>query len=155
MVYTPTHVPTKATRDTVKWLTGFGIEQIHIAAKLGITVKTLRKHYSSEVELGTAEVVGAVAGALFKKAMDPKGGMPAVTSAIFILKTRGRWKESSVIEHTGADGGPMPTSQSNVVVVLPDNNRDPQLAGPRERPMKIIEGRASQKLLARSKDDEE
>ena len=121
------HVPTKVTRKLVSELVGFGIEQPHIAERLGITDRTLRKYYKSELETGQSLLVSKVAASLFKKAMSPKSGMPGVTAAIFILKTRGRWKEATVVEHTGSDGAPLQTGGANVVLVLPDNNRNAHL----------------------------
>jgi hypothetical protein len=46
-----------------------------------------------------------VAEILFRKATSD--GKDSVTAAIFWLKTRGRWKETSVQEHTGEGGGPV------------------------------------------------
>lgn len=132
------HKPTHETRGLVRALTGFGIEQCHIADKLGISEPTLRKHYRAEIDAGTPDLIASVAGKLYKKAMDDKGGMPAVTAAIFILKARGKWRDSQSIEHVNADGSPLVADKRPIVVMLPDNGRDtpaPRLVRP-----KTIEG---------------
>jgi len=135
------HVPTAKTRGMVMALSGFGIEQEHIAGQIGVSLKTLRKHYKREIEQGTSKVVGDVAGSLYKKAMDPKGGMPSVTAAIWITKTRGKWRETIVSELSGADGSPLPVA-NNTVIVLPDNGRDPELVRQiLAPPMKLIEAK--------------
>jgi len=36
-------------------------------------------------------------------------GREAVTAAIFWLKTRARWKETTAVEHGGPEGGPIQT----------------------------------------------
>lgn len=131
----PPHVPTKESRALVLALSGFGIEQKHIGIKIGINDKTLRKFYKTEIDTGTSEVIAQVAGSLFKKAMDPKGGMPSVTAGIWITKVRGKWRETIVQAHEG-DGGNMAHISGPVNVYLPDNGRDPVL------PMKTISGKA-------------
>ena len=139
------HVPTAATRSLVSSLTGFGIEQEHIASELGISPRCLRTHYKKEVDNGTSKIVARVAAALYKKATDPKGGMPSVTAAIFMLKARARWRDVSTVEHTGQDGAPLPTNgATSVQIILPDNGRDhpSQLRG--ARVVKQIEARPTE-----------
>jgi len=134
----PTHVPDEKTRRFVTALSGFGIEQEHIASQIGITPKTMRKHYKHELAIGTSKVIGDVAGALYKRAMDPKSGMAGVTAAIWITKTRGKWRETIVNEHGGVDGGALAGTTNisgPVQLYLPDNGRDPP-----ENDMKLIEG---------------
>lgn len=138
------HVPTKATRDLVMLLVGFGIEQQHIAGRLGISTKTLSRIYRKELDRGAADMIGNIAGSLYKRSMDPKGGMASAASAMFMLKCRAHWRESQIIEHTGANGAPMLPSQGDTVniyrVNLPDNGRDPL------PDIKLIEGRAQPEM---------
>jgi hypothetical protein len=134
------HLPTEKSRGMAQGLAGFGIEQSAIAAELGISDRTLRKHYKKELAAGTPRLIAKLAASLTKRALDPSGGMASTVANIFMLKTRGRWRESQVIEHTGADGEPMQGSQTvNIyemsTLSLPNNGRDPDLA----RPMKTIE----------------
>lgn len=132
------HEPTKETRSLVKALTSFGIDQSAIAAKIGVSEPTLRKHYRDEIDTGTTDLVATVANKLFNRAMTEKG-MPGVTAGIFILKARGKWRDAQVVEHTDANGGQIVDRGRQVVVVLPDNGRD---VTPRLNPPKIIEGEA-------------
>jgi hypothetical protein len=117
-------------------LTGFGIEQPAIAAELGINVRTLSKHYKNEILVGTPRLIAKLAASLTRRALDPKGGMPSTVANIFMLKTRGRWRESQLIQHEGRDGEALQNNGTVnfVTVSLPDNGTAP--------PMKTIEGRA-------------
>lgn len=50
----PAHKPTAATRRQVAAAAGGGMRQEDIANGIGITVPTLRKHYSAELSAGAA-----------------------------------------------------------------------------------------------------
>ena len=54
---------------------------------------------------GEARAIGAIAQSLIAKA---RGG--DTTSMIFYLKTQAGWRETSAIEHSGPEGGPVPVS---------------------------------------------
>lgn len=99
------HVPTDAGRRQAEALAAYGVPQDEIAGILGIAPMTLREHYRSELDLGSAKATSRVAESLYKKAIGD--GHQSVTAAIFWLKTRGRWKEISSHELTGPDGGPI------------------------------------------------
>jgi hypothetical protein len=111
---------TDAMRERVRSLAGRGVTQNDIAAIIDCDEKTLRKHFRGELDRGMAEATAEIAGCLFDAG---KGGN--VTAQIFWLKTRGRWREFKEPENPtpGTDGG----SNSQTVIVLPDNNRDPEL----------------------------
>jgi len=100
----PSHKPTEITRANVKELSAFGITQEHIARRLGITVDTLVKHYANELEDGRIDIVMGAANALYHQAVE----MMIPASTMFLLKTRGRWRETDdgnnklVIEVKGA-----------------------------------------------------
>ena len=83
------HEPNKASRDVVRLWTQAGIQQKFIAEYLGITEKTLRKHYRPEIDKATRGNLAAVADRLFIEAK--KGN---ISAAIFIMKTRGGWREA-------------------------------------------------------------
>lgn len=93
------HLPDENTRKLVKSLSAVGIRYVDIATKLDITDDTLRKHYKKELEDGRIDANASIGNTLFQQA---KNGN--TSAAIFWLKTRAGWKETSVTELTGADG---------------------------------------------------
>ena len=108
-----------AVRDKVRHLAGVGVAQDDIAKIIGCAPKTLRKRCRDDLDRGVAEANATVSGYLFASA---KAGN--VTAQIFWLKTRARWREKTGPEDpiAGAD-----TDSRSEVLVLPDNNRDPEL----------------------------
>lgn len=107
--------PSDPQRELVRDLAAMGIrhEDICLVVKdlkgKPIAPKTLRKYFREELDTATLRANAKVAGSLFRFATDPRGGMKAVTAAIFWLKTRAQWKETNAFEHTGANGGPIET----------------------------------------------
>jgi hypothetical protein len=97
------HRPDKKSRDQVRTLAGMGTRHEDIARVMGVSGNTLVKHYRDELDCGGIEANAKVAESLFKKATG--SGQGSVTAAIFWLKCRARWKEVSVHEHVGAEGG--------------------------------------------------
>jgi hypothetical protein len=62
--------PTTEDRRLVKHLAAVGISQEDIGLKVGIkSPKTLRKHFSNELALGSIEAEASVRGQIFKDAM--------------------------------------------------------------------------------------
>ena len=97
--------PSDEQRRTVEAMVSYGIPQLDIARVVGIDDDTLRKHFREEIDTGAARANARVAAFLFEQATGQRGdGSPAVTSAIFWLKTRARWKETVVSEHAGTIG---------------------------------------------------
>lgn len=113
-------VVTEAMREKVRYLAGVGVPQDDIAKIIGCAPKTLRKRLRDELDRGVAEANATISGYLFAAA---KAGN--IAAIIFWLKTRANWRER------GAPGdaipGTGPEANSNVVLVLPDNSRDPKL----------------------------
>jgi hypothetical protein len=107
-----------AVREKVRYLAGVGVRQDDIAKIIGCAPKTLRKRLRDELDRGVAEANATISGHLFAAA---KAGN--ITAQIFWLKTRANWREGKPDEPPGADAG----SKSEVVLVLPDNSRDPEL----------------------------
>ena len=107
-------------REKVRHLAGLGVPQDDIARIIGCAPKTLRQRCRDELDRGVAEANATISGSLFGAA---KGGN--VTAQIFWLKTRARWREGSAADDpvANADAG----SNSEVILTLPDNNRDPEL----------------------------
>ena len=107
-------------RERVRYLAGVGVRQEDIAKIIGCAPKTLRKRLRDELDRGVAEANATIAGSLFAKA---KGG--DTPAQIFWLKTRAHWREKT------APDDPVPgrdaEANSPVVLVLPDNSRDPEL----------------------------
>ncbi len=98
---------------------GYGVPEIDIARIIGIDPKTLRKHYRDELETGHVKANAKVAENLYRRTTGE--GREAVTAAIFWLKTRARWKETSVHELGGSEGGPLRIERIERVIVDPDD----------------------------------
>src|SRR6202011_2732664 len=113
-------VVNEAVRERVRHLAGVGVRQDDIARIIGCAPKTLRKRFRNDLDRGVAEANATVAGYLFANA---KAGN--VSAQIFILKTRAHWRERTPSNEAipGTEAEP----NSNVILVLPDNNRDPEL----------------------------
>src|SRR6516162_4961623 len=114
-----------AIREKVRHLAGLGVPQGDIARIVQCSPKTLRKRCRDDLDCGAAEANAIVSGCLFAAA---KGGN--ITAQIFWLKSRARWRERDASDHRAAVGDA--EANSPVVLVLPDNGRDPELAGIRE-----------------------
>ena len=110
----------ETVREKVRHLAGVGVRQDDIAKIIGCAPKTLRKRCREDLDCGVAEATALVAGYLFANA---KGGN--VGAQIFWLKTRAHWRERAVPDNLapGSDAEPSPP----VVLLLPDNSRDPEL----------------------------
>ena len=63
-----------------------------------------------------------MAESLYRKALGD--GREALTAAIFWLKTRARWKETSVHEHGGLDGQPLQRVDEIRVTIVDPNEVD-------------------------------
>ena len=97
----PAHKPTEAGRNLVTSLAASGTPQDEIAGIIEIAAKTLREHYRAELDFGMARANAQVADNLFKKATGE--GKEQRIAAIFWLKTRAGWKETTVTENTTAN----------------------------------------------------
>jgi hypothetical protein len=111
-------VVSEAMREKVRHLAGIGVRQDDIAKIIGCAPKTLRKRCRDDLDRGVAEANAMVSGYLFAAA---KGGN--VTAQIFWLKTRAQWREGADHPAPGSDT----EASSAVVLLLPDNRRDPDL----------------------------
>jgi len=113
-VVMPRHKPTDLTRKTVRALSAYGVPHEKIALTLGIVHDTLVKYYKKELDTASSEACAKVAESLFRKATGD--GPQSVAAAIFWLKTRARWRETSTIEEA-APG-------IEFVIVKPQRERD-------------------------------
>jgi len=107
-------------REKVRYLSGVGVRQDDIAKIIGCAPKTLRKRFRAELDRGVAEANASMAGYLFAAA---KAGN--IAAIIFWLKTRARWTENGPPEDTA--GAKRSDPLNSVLLVLPDNGRDPEL----------------------------
>src|ERR1041384_3480580 len=98
------HQAEPATRRQVEALAGYGVPEPDIASVIGIDAKTLRKHYRHELDHGHVKANAKVAENLYRKATGD--GRESVIAAIFWLKTRARWKETTVNEVAGTNDPP-------------------------------------------------
>ena len=89
----------------VEALAGYGLPAADIACVLAVEVEDLKAAYAHELESGGIKANARVAESLYRKAIGD--GREGVTAAIFWLKTRARWKETSVHEHAGDVDSPI------------------------------------------------
>lgn len=120
----PAHDPTPTSRRNVEALAGYGVPEVDIAGVIGIDPKTLRKHYPQELRYGHVKANAKVAENLFRKATGD--GRESVIAAIFWMKTRAGWKETSVSELAARGGDPL------TVVIRrfssPSNHAEPRIS---------------------------
>ena len=110
----------EAMREKVRYLAGVGVRQDDIAQIIGCAPKTLRKRFRAELDRGVAQANAAVCGYLFAAA---KAGN--ISAIIFWLKTRVHRREGATPDAPPPRGEGEENSQ--VLLVLPDNSRNPQL----------------------------
>ena len=110
-----------AVREKVRYLAGVGVRQDDIAKIIGCAPKTLRKRFRDELDRGVAEANATISGYLFAaaKARQCRGADLLAEDAGALAGEDGAGRPDS--------GQPMPRSNSEVVLVLPDNSRDPEL----------------------------
>ena len=84
----------------VEALAGFGLSAADIAMVFDIDAEHLRTRFAKELSGGQIKANARVAESLYRKATGE--GRESVTAAIFWLKTRAHWKETSAHEHSGA-----------------------------------------------------
>ncbi len=97
--------PLPVQRKQVEALAGYGFAEADIATVMAIKPEVLRKLYPGELAGAHIKANARVAESLFRRATGE--GREAVTAAIFWLKTRARWTESSAHELSGKDGQPI------------------------------------------------
>lgn len=111
----PPHEPTYRQREQVEGLAALWVPQRAIAAFLGISENTLRKHYPDELDRGAA--LGDIAlGNCFRAKLEA-GDTAAV---IYATKIRFGWSERMKLEHSGPNGGPL---QAERYFAIPEDQR--------------------------------
>ena len=114
---TAEYVPTDAQRSLVESASAFGITQAEIATQLKISEPTLRKHFRDELD-----------GGAFKANMKVGGNMYGLTQSAdeqvrlracqWWTSRRMGWKETSVNEQVGKDGGPIETKDVSAIDII-------------------------------------
>jgi hypothetical protein len=99
------HKTDSTVQRQVEAMAGFGVPEADIAGVIGTDPKTLRKHYRPELDHGHIKANVRVAENLYRKATGE--GRESVIAAIFWLKTRAGWRETSVHEIFGHHGAPI------------------------------------------------
>ena len=115
----PPFEPDDQTREFVKLCVMGGIPQEDIAGVIGITDKTLRKHFRYELDTAYERANAKVVNTAFQMATDGKNA----SMTMFWLKTRMGWKETQRHEHTGADGERLQGS----TIVIRSQGKDPNV----------------------------
>jgi len=75
MAKNPKHQPTEKTRKKVKLLSGVGSKQRTIAAIMGISLASLKRHYKDELKFGLEQANDLIAGKALELASKGKEGM--------------------------------------------------------------------------------
>lgn len=114
------HEPSPDSKHKAWMLAGMGLPNEKIAKFLDIGDETLRKHYSEDLHRGRMEADLQVGMNLFKMATGDRALKTTATCAMFWAKSKMGWVETSRVEQTGKDGGPL---EHQVVIMLPDNGR--------------------------------
>jgi hypothetical protein len=114
---------TEIQRDIVRRLAAVGTPQNDIADFVGISRATLVSHLGRELKTGALQANLAVGANLLRMATGSPDLKTTVTAAIWWSKARMSWRDSTRVETTGPNGGPIQNGVSHLVV-LPDNGRD-------------------------------
>ena len=101
----PGDAPLPAQRKQVEALAGYGFAEADIATVMALKLEDLRRHYPNDLAAGHIKANAKVAENLFRKATGE--GRESVVAAIFWLKTRARWTETSAHELSGKEGQPI------------------------------------------------
>jgi hypothetical protein len=97
--------PDPGKRRQVEAMAAYGIPEPEIARVLGIATDVLRARFADELATGGTKANSRVAESLYRKATGE--GREAVTAAIFWLKTRAGWRETTSHEIGGRDSEPI------------------------------------------------
>lgn len=111
----PAFKPTDSERRQVESMSGYGvpIEQIAALVRDGISVDTLRAHFTPELVNGKAKANAKIGQTLFQRA---SGG--DTTAMIWWSKTQMGWKETQKVEHVSPDGSMTPSGGDSVLAAL-------------------------------------
>jgi DNA-binding XRE family transcriptional regulator len=118
------YVPNDTDRRFVTDLAILGVPQDEIAKSIGISKPTMAKYYRDELDRATMVANAKVMNNLYRMATGE--GKEAAIAAMFWLKTRAKWRETShsQIEMTGKDGEALPMPSLNISFVKPDGKQE-------------------------------
>jgi hypothetical protein len=92
----PKHAPTDDQRKIVTMAAMIGTPHHDIGPLIGISIKTLLKHYRKELRISKTSATVKVGGTLYNAAV---GGNTA--AMIFWMKAQAGWREVTVVKHGG------------------------------------------------------
>lgn len=117
------HVVTLQKQEKVRTLAAIGVPVEQIGRVIGCDAKTVRKHYRAILETASAEANAAVAGRLFRLAMDGD-----VAACIFWTKARMGWSDRLQVQHTV---GPSLTHEERLAMLErgPEDEQQPAAEG--------------------------
>ncbi len=129
-------IPTQEQRQNVEAMVGFGIPQTDICLLIRnretgkpIDKTTLELHFADEIATGATKANAKVASSLFKDATECPDHRARVAASTFWLRMRSGWKDTSVVEHTGKDGGPIKTENAQHIISAALDKIAARLAG--------------------------
>lgn len=115
----PPYAANDMDRRMVRLLCAGGSKQSSIAAMIGISEPTLRKHYKSELLISKAEMDGRAVNALAQAMM--RGGMEAVIAAKWWTQSRMGWGKRVIA------GNGKPVAPPRVIVEFVDAAAAPRV----------------------------
>lgn len=94
--------PTAEQRIRVEAMVAAGAQQWFIAEDIGISIDTLARHFPSELEHGKHRALSKIGASMVTNALngDHDAGK-------FVLARIGGWKQTTAVEQSGPDGGPI------------------------------------------------
>ncbi len=111
----PPHQPTAERRRQARAMALRGIPHRHIAAVLGVSEPTLRKHYGAELAEGMAEGASWAADRIRDLAERGHWGALKQMAAVYL-----DWSDRVDLRHAGADGG---TLELRHYLAIPEDQR--------------------------------
>ena len=125
-------VPTEEQRRMVHAMAGYGVPQDDIALVIGITSRTMRKHFRHDLDVAMIEANARVAQCLFKQATVPGN----IAATIFWLKARAGWREKQPSDAANEPAAPAAPGPLVIIRRIVDPVRDALLPAP----PRILEG---------------
>jgi hypothetical protein len=113
-------------------MAGLGLSPMEIAQLLRVELAVVKSNYANELAEGHIKANAKVAQSLFRIATSQ--GREAVSAAIFWLKARACWKETSVHEHAANRGQPLQRVDEVTVTIVEANDSNGPMVTVRHDP---------------------